>query len=116
MDCPITCLGVSTVADLVTLLATATRTTVGRTGPDLTEPHQHDEHTQRCPLTCLNLSARVTNALNDNRPKPQTIGDLLRLTRSGQLGELRNIGRRSRSEIHTALVAAGFDIHPSKPT
>ncbi|WP_158581731.1 DNA-directed RNA polymerase subunit alpha C-terminal domain-containing protein [Actinomadura spongiicola] len=114
-ECPVTCLGVRTVGDLVNFLATA-RTALPdadpTTSPDetaLTEPAQHNEHTTRCPLSCLDLSARVLNPLRYNTTTPQTIGALIRMIQTGQLAQVHRIGRRSLTEIRTALVAAGFD-------
>lgn len=121
MQCPVSCLGVHTVADLVNLLATATRATIPgaypQTAPDLDDHQEHDEHTPHCPPSCLNLSTRVTNALrHHHHAAPQTISALLRMIRSGELARVRNIGRRSLSEIHTALVAAGFDVRHTNLT
>ncbi|WP_329095520.1 hypothetical protein OG979_12855 [Actinomadura citrea] len=106
--CPTTCLGVHTVGDLVTLLSTAARTAL----PDITDPDdkQHDRHTETCPLSCLHLSVRVTNALKYADTPPRTIGALLHMIRTDQLTEVRNIGRRSLAEVHQALTATGFDV------
>ncbi|MFG2249012.1 DNA-directed RNA polymerase subunit alpha C-terminal domain-containing protein [Spirillospora sp. NPDC048823] len=118
MHCPVSCLGVRTVADLVNLLATATRATIpdATTRPEPEEPQQHDEHTPRCPLSCLRLSTRVANALRHDRAEPRTIGDLVRMIQRHELSEVRNIGRRSITEIRTALIAAGFDARYSELT
>lgn len=83
MQCPVSCLGVRTVADLVNLLATTTRTVVPDAYPS--DPEEHDEHTPHCPLSCLNLSTRATNALRYNSTEARTIGDLARMLRNGQL-------------------------------
>ncbi|GGU07537.1 DNA-directed RNA polymerase subunit alpha C-terminal domain-containing protein [Actinomadura citrea] len=106
--CPTTCLGVHTVGDLVTLLSAVARTAL----PANTEPDdkQHDGHTETCPLSCLHLSVRVANALKYADTPPRTIGALLRMIRTDQLTEVRNIGRRSLTEVHQALTAAGFDV------
>lgn len=76
MECPVSCVGVRTVADLVNLLTTVTRAALPdphpSIGPDLDEPWEHDEHSRRCPVSCLNLSTRVTNALRYDCAKPQT--------------------------------------------
>jgi DNA-directed RNA polymerase alpha subunit len=118
MQCPVSCLGVSTVADLVNLLATATRATIPDPNPRpaTEEPQQHDEHTPYCPLSCLGLSARVNNALRHDRAEPRTIGDLIGMIRRHELSDVRNIGRRSITEIRTALIAAGFDARYSELT
>lgn len=118
MQCPVSCLDVRTVADLVNLLATATRATIPNetARPEPEEPKQHDEHTPRCPLSCLTLSTRVSNAPRHDRAEPQTIGDLIHMIRRHELSEVRNIGRRSITEIRTALIAAGFDARYSELT
>ncbi|WP_329095134.1 hypothetical protein OG979_11640 [Actinomadura citrea] len=97
-----------TVGDLVTLLSTAARKAL----PDITDPDdkQHDRHTEACPLSCLHLSVRVTNALKYAHTPPRTIGALLHMIRTDQLTEVRNIGRRSLAEVHQALTATGFDV------
>ncbi len=114
MQCPVSCLGVRTVADLVNLLATTTRTVLPDVYPN--DPEEHDEHTPHCPLSCLNLSTRASNALRYNSTETRTISDLVRMIRSGQLPGVRNIGRRSLTEIHTAPVAAGIDVQHTNLT
>ncbi|MEU8306873.1 DNA-directed RNA polymerase subunit alpha C-terminal domain-containing protein [Actinomadura sp. NPDC048955] len=106
--CPTTCLGVHTVGDMVALLSAAAR----MARPDITDPDdgQHDRHTEACPLSCLHLSVRVINALKYADTPPRTIGALLRMIRTDQLTEVRNIGRRSLAEVHQALTATGFDV------
>jgi DNA-directed RNA polymerase alpha subunit len=120
MQCPVSCLGVRTVADLVNLLATTTRAVLPdaypSTRPELDEIQEHDDHTPHCPLSCLNLSTRTANALRYNSTETWTIADLVRMIRSGQLSRVRNIGRRSLTEIHTALVAAGIDVQHTNLT
>lgn len=113
MECPASCLGVRTVADLVSILATTARTILPDAYPSDhldDEPQKHDQHSSSCPLSCLNLSVRVNNALKPHRDEARTIGDLMRMIQSGELHDIRNIGRRSLTEIHTALVAAGIDV------
>ena len=120
MQCPASCLGIHTVGDLVNLLATTARAVLPdaypSTRPEPDEPEEHDEHTPHCPLSCLNLSTRAANALRCNSTPTRTIGDLVRMTRTGQLPHVRNIGRRTLTEIHTALVAAGIDVQHTNLT
>ncbi len=118
-QCPVGCLGIRTVGDLVHLLTSASHLVpMGQPGwitlaqSRTTRPHT--EHTEACPLSCLDLSARLLNPLRRRWPEPETIGDLIGLLQRGQLKETRNLGPHRIEEARTALTQAGFDItHPT---
>ena len=115
-ECPISCLGVRTVGDLLGLLVEAGRTT----GLDTVFPaavtgarHEHagDGVGLACPVTCLPLSAQVLTALrNDERRRVTTVGQLLGLLRSGDLARVPQMGPRRVGEVRVALLAAGFPV------
>ncbi|GAA0562702.1 hypothetical protein [Actinomadura livida] len=112
-ECPVSCLGVRTVGDLLRLLVEAGRASglhaqsVAVPGDG---PHECDRVTVACPVECLGLSAHVLNALRNDRGRTATVGDVLGLLRSRELAEVRNIGPRRVGEVRTALVAAGFPV------
>ncbi|TDE26445.1 hypothetical protein [Actinomadura sp. 6K520] len=108
--CPLSCLGLRTVGDLVRLLVETGRTAASQphSSPMPTDgPHEHERVTFECPVTCLGLSRHVLHALSARGDAP-TVGEVLRMLESGKLGDVRNIGRRRTGEIRTALIAAGF--------
>jgi hypothetical protein len=112
LSCPISCVGVRTVADLLRLLGEAARA-AGAQPPspsavDLV-PHVHEQITVQCPVRCLELSRHASNPLRlDGRV--HTVGDVLRLLEAGELGGVRNLGRRRVQEVRMALIAAGFSV------
>ncbi|WP_157430965.1 DNA-directed RNA polymerase subunit alpha C-terminal domain-containing protein [Actinomadura macra] len=112
MQCPVSCLGLRTVADLVNLLATATRTALldGTPSPAPEAPPDNDQHSTRCPISCLDLSTRITNALRIDPARPKTIGDLINMSRQQQLSKVHNIGQGHLNDIRTALITAGIDV------
>jgi hypothetical protein len=85
-------------------------------------PH-HGPIVPGCPVDCLQfvLTRRSLNLLAraDGAPfgPPKTVRDVIGLYRQRQLGQIRGLGPRGRSEIEAALVYAGLDIggHP-EPT
>jgi hypothetical protein len=108
-DCPVWCLGVRTVGDLVGLLVEAGRTSglhEAYAAATLNAPHEHERVTLSCPITCLGLSAHVVKALRWS--EAATVGGVLRLLQSGELAEVPNIGPRRVGEVRTSLIAAGF--------
>lgn len=108
--CPLSCLGLRTVGDLVRLLVETGRASVNQQHSRAVledGPHEHERVTFECPVTCLGVSRHVLHALSARGDVP-TVGEVLRLLESGELGEVRNIGRRRTGEIRTALIAAGF--------
>jgi hypothetical protein len=110
-ECPISCLGVRTVADLLRLLAEATRVSglQSRCAAVPEErPHEHERVTLDCPITCLSLARHVLSALRLHRGPSQMVGDVLRLLQNHELGEVRSIGPRRVGEVRTALITAGF--------
>jgi hypothetical protein len=79
-----------------------------------------------CPVDCLRsvMSGRVLNRLAraDGRGvpvapcgPPATVGDVVRLYRQGQLGEIAGLGARSITEIEAGLVFAGLLLDVSPP-
>ncbi len=115
LECPASCLGIYTVEDLLRLLTTAGHLALTEKWRTSGPPHRgdfppHSEHSFNCPLSCLRLSAKVTNALRFDRSGCVSIGDLIRIIKRHELREVRNIGPRSVSEVRAALVAAGFDV------
>lgn len=112
--CPVSCLGVRTVGDLLRLLVEAGRAAglhAGSAGA-VGGLHACDRVGLGCPVECLGLSAQVVNALCAHRGCAVTVGDVLGLLRSGELAGVRNIGPRRVGEVRTALVAAGFLVPP----
>ncbi|CNF22179.1 Uncharacterised protein [Mycobacterium tuberculosis] len=112
-ECPVWCLGVRTVGDLVGLLVEAGRISgLHASFADAVAgaPHEHERVTLGCPVECLGLSANVLGALRNDRGRTATVGDVLGLLRSRELSEVRHMGPRRVGEVRTALVAAGFSI------
>jgi hypothetical protein len=113
LECPLRCVGLETVEDLITALAVSAEMHGLRS---LAEAHPVAHRCERvnagCPVGCLELSGRVREALrSDRKHKARTVGDLLRLLHSRELGSIDKIGPRSIREVQTALVAAGFSVH-----
>jgi hypothetical protein len=83
--------------------------------------------TAGCPVDCLArlLPARVFGRLaraegRHGEPAaacgaPATVGDVVRLYRRGQLGEIAGLGARSITEIEAGLVFAGLLLGSSTP-
>lgn len=112
-ECPIWCLGVRTVGDLLNLLVEAGRPSgLHAVFADAVAgvPHEHERVTLGCPMKCLGLSARVLGALHNDRGRTVTVGDVLGLLRSRELAEVRHMGPRRVDEVRTALIAAGFSV------
>jgi hypothetical protein len=117
MDCPISCLGLATVGDLLHSLTAAVGVVelaglAGRAGPG----HHHERVGPGCPLECLELPTRTRKSLERHYPEPvTTVGDLLALVRTGEIDDVRHIGRASIDGIWTALQAAGLVslVHPT---
>jgi hypothetical protein len=69
----------------------------------------------RCPLSCLGLAQHayrpLVHALAFGAEQTVTVGDVLKLARREQLGEITGIGPIRITEIEDALRAAGFTIH-----
>ena len=112
LACPVSCLGLRTVGDLVRLLEEA-----GRVAqlPDSVHPaglvthrHPHGVVSLDCPLECLDLPVRAVNVLRYYR-ESCTAGDLLRLVRSGDLLNIRGIGVGTAAEIRRTFLRAGID-------
>jgi hypothetical protein len=115
LDCPLRCVGLETVRDLIRVVPASVNTLgtrpmalsdgAGR-GPQGVGPGS--------PLACLGLSERVRSAFRQHRSKARTVGDVLALVQSGELKNIHNIGPRSVREVQTALVAAGYSLeeHP----
>ncbi|MFC9973478.1 DNA-directed RNA polymerase subunit alpha C-terminal domain-containing protein [Spirillospora sp. NPDC127200] len=94
-----------TVGDLLNALTAAGQTIQNA----LPTPNEHDEITPACPLRCLGLPPRPFNALRWNTErKPRTVGDVLSLLESCDLGEVRNMGTKSVEAVQRALLRAGF--------
>ena len=113
MACPVSCMGLRTVGDLVRLLEEAGR--VARL-PDnehsaglVTHRHPHGVVSLDCPLECLDLPVRAANRVRWGGSDCQTVGDLLRLLRSGDLLHIRGIGVGAEAEIKRAFLRAGID-------
>jgi endonuclease/exonuclease/phosphatase family metal-dependent hydrolase len=71
------------------------------TACDLQLPH---DVTASCPLRCLQLPVRAHNAVCHHLRDPvATVADLVTLCRSGELGEVRNVGPGTASQIRSAL-------------
>lgn len=69
-ECPVSCLGVRTVGDLLRLLVSAGRVSGLHAEFAATVagiPHEHEQVTAACPIECLGVSARVVNALRSDR-------------------------------------------------
>ncbi|MFB4308736.1 hypothetical protein [Actinomadura sp. GTD37] len=117
-ECPISCLGVRTVGDLLGLLVEAGRTSgldavfpAAVAAADGQHEHADDRVALACPVVCLGLSAQVVAALrNDRRWRVKTVGGLLGLLRSGDLGRVPQMGPRRVGEVRVALLAAGFPV------
>ncbi|MEU4824615.1 hypothetical protein AB0H37_22330 [Actinomadura sp. NPDC023710] len=115
LECPVTCLGVWTVGDLLALLVEARRVSglpaAPVDGTFGTHRHEGGRLSRACPLACLQLSTRGRNALrNDRNCTAKTVGDLLDLLWSRDLHEVRLMGARGVGEVHAALLAAGFSV------
>ncbi|MFC7731087.1 hypothetical protein [Actinomadura keratinilytica] len=100
------------MGDLVRLLEEAGR--VARL-PDNEHPaglvtHRHPEGVVSldCPLACLDLPVRAAKRLRRGSDC-RTVGDLLRLLRSGELLDIRGIGVGAEAEIKRTFLRAGID-------
>ncbi|NVI92693.1 hypothetical protein [Actinomadura sp. BRA 177] len=111
-ECPVWCLGVRTVGDLVGLLVEAGRLSGLHAAAGVDGGHEHERVTVACPVGCLGLSAHVANALRHGLGRSVRVGDVLGLLHSGRLDEVREMGARRVGEVRTALVAAGFPVPP----
>ena len=111
-ECPVWCLGVRTVGDLVGLLVEAGRVSGLYPAASVENGHEHERVTAACPVGCLGLSAHVVNALRHGLGRSVRVGDVLGLLGSGRLAEVRGMGARRVGEVRTALVAAGFPVPP----
>jgi hypothetical protein len=110
LECPLTCLGLRTVADLLRLLADTGRATgLQPRHPSVLDrvPHEHERVTLDCPITCLRLPPHVLNPLR-GQGQARTVGDVLRLLEREGLGDIRGIGRSRIRRIREAFIAAGF--------
>ncbi|XVQ08471.1 hypothetical protein ACQP1W_38835 [Spirillospora sp. CA-255316] len=110
LDCPIGCLGLNTVGDLLHSLTAAVGVAglVGladRAGPE----HHHERVGPGCPLACLGLPTRTRLSLERRDPDPvRTVGALLALLRTGGIDDVRHIGPVAVHGIWGALQAAGL--------
>ncbi|WP_285498204.1 hypothetical protein [Actinomadura sp. NBRC 104425] len=111
--CPVSCLGLRTVGDLVRLLEEAGR--VARL-PDEEHPaglvaHRHPSGVVSldCPLECLALPGRTVNRLLYYRKSCRTVGDLLRLLQSGELLSIHGIGVGTVADIRRVFLRAGIN-------
>ncbi|MFC4052126.1 hypothetical protein ACFOY4_20780 [Actinomadura syzygii] len=116
LECPVSCLGVRTVGDLVQLLAEAGRAAglpaaAGHAGGGL---EQDERVTLASPIGRLELSGRVLAPLRRKLGKTVTVGQVVALLHSGGLAEVRGIGARRIGEIETALIAAGFQVRAGR--
>ncbi|MBX6767439.1 MAG: hypothetical protein IRY90_09860 [Actinomadura rubrobrunea] len=111
--CPVSCLGLRTVGDLVRLLEEAGR--VARLPDDehpaglVTHRHPHGLVSMDCPLECLDLPVRAVNRLRYYRESCRTVADLVRLLRSGEQLSVHGIGVGTVTEIKRAIRRAGID-------
>ena|SRR5437868_3486883 len=121
MDCPVACLGVRTVADLVRLLSVTSGVVLRQEWWRVPAPaavvegevSPHTEHTLGCPLGCLGLSERVSRVLKFYGGDPPTIRALFAMVHSNRLRNVEGIGPVALQEIQAALVIAGFEAgHP----
>ncbi|MFB4307199.1 hypothetical protein [Actinomadura sp. GTD37] len=114
-ECPVWCLGVRTVGDLVGLLVEAGRVSglhavAAGAGAGGGDGHEHVRVTASCPVGCLGLSAHAANPLRSALGWSATVSDVLGLLASGELAQVRGLGARRVGEVCTALVAAGFPV------
>jgi hypothetical protein len=78
------------------------------------DPHGPHAITLECPVDCLKavLSLQTLNPLarayEAPFDPPETVGDVLKLYREHQLGQITGLGRRRIGEIEVGLVFAGF--------
>ncbi|TYK53020.1 hypothetical protein [Actinomadura decatromicini] len=111
LECPVSCLGVRTIGDLVRLLAEAGRAAglygVGLVGEPL---HEHERVTPACPIACMGVSERVLAPLRRELGEAAMVGEVVALLLSGELAEVRGIGPRRVGEVRTALIAEGFPV------
>lgn len=110
LDCPLPCIGVETIRDLVRVMTdSATRLAIGTTSV-----HVCHQVAATCSLTCLKMPNRVVNALDKHRPDVRTVADLMALLRDQEFQEIPGIGEDSVSRTKRSLVDAGFskEQHP----
>jgi hypothetical protein len=114
MDCPVWCLGVRTVGDLVGLLTEAGRLAGLHVVPTAVDgPHGHPGGRVGvgCPVGCLKLSRQTLNALrSEQRYRPGTVGDVADLLVSGRLSRVGQMGPRRIGEVRAALLLAGLPV------
>ena len=109
--CPIWCLGVRTVGDLLNLMVEAGRVSgLHAVAGGVDGVHEHERVTVTCPIECLGLSAHAANPLHSALGWSATVGDVLGMLASGELAKVRGLGPRRVGEVRTALVAAGFPV------
>jgi hypothetical protein len=71
--------------------------------------------TASCPLRCLQLSARVHNALCHHLRDPgATVANLVTLCRSGELDDVRSVGPRTAIQIRSVLARCAGLVPPEK--
>lgn len=120
LACPVSCLGLRTVGDLVRLLEEAGRlarlSEVEHPAGLVTHRHPRGVVSLDCPLECLALPVRTANRLHYYRESCRTVGDLLRLLQSGDLLNVQGIGAGTVAEIRRVFVLAGINPDDWQPT
>ncbi|MBG6093938.1 hypothetical protein [Actinomadura viridis] len=107
LDCPLSCLGLETVRDLLRVVSAE----VLGFAPWLSEteaPHVCERVTLACPVRCLRLSQHAERALTRDRGYGLTVGEVLALAQTGKLWDVRYFGPCRVREVERALLAAGF--------
>ncbi|WP_395111337.1 hypothetical protein [Actinomadura sp. SCN-SB] len=104
LDCPVQCIGVETIGDLVRALTDS----AARLG--LGSPPTHVCHRVKmaCALSCVPLPLRVVHALERYQPDVRTVADLMACLRTGAFQEIPRIGQASVKRTKEVLRAAGF--------
>ena len=111
LECPVSCLGVRTVGDLVRLLTEAGRAAGLYAAEFAGGPvHEHERVTPACPIACLGVSERVLAPLRRELGEAAMVGEVVALLLSEELAEVRGIGPRRVGEVRTALIAEGFPV------
>jgi len=115
--CPLSCLGLHTVGDLLRLLAETGRTTtlrVSRPGP---RPHDRRQRTPQItldsPILHLGLHTPILTALRSST-SVRTIRDLLHMLEHKDPRTIHGIGPRRVEHIRNALTMAGFSPSPAQ--
>ncbi|WP_395108114.1 hypothetical protein [Actinomadura sp. SCN-SB] len=111
LDCPVACIGVETISDLVRALTDS----AARLG--LGSPPTHVCHRVKmaCSLSCVPLPLRVVHSLEKYQPDVRTVADLMACLRTGAFQEIPRIGDESVKRTKEVLRAAGFS-PPTIPT